>query len=296
MALINNLWVHVTDESVSRDVNSTSHPVEKGLPITDTIQINPITISLSGEIVNVGERKASDILNKLVQLKKEGSLITYKGRNTATNMQIQSLQTSHPYNIWGGCSFSMELKEVRIAKKAYTGIVTTGAKTSGTGEIKVGSIVVFKGGNVYVSSDAKKAAATRGRSTCKVTKIVSYSWSIHRYHLISTDGGKVYGWVDLENIECTNKAATTNPTANGGVQQVQKSNTELVYHKVKKGDMLIILIDKYKKDGVMQKDGSKLTEKYVKNNNKYAFKKNDNGTLTNLLIVGQVIFIGYRNK
>ena len=76
-------------------------------------------------------------------------------------------------------------------------------------------------------SDAKKAAATRGRSTCKITiapdtnKVLNNSWAIHKYHLISTDGKKVYGWVDKENIEGTGSTGTSG-TTNGGTQQVTK--------------------------------------------------------------------------
>ena len=34
MALINNLYVHVIEENVTSGVESTTHPVEKGLDIT----------------------------------------------------------------------------------------------------------------------------------------------------------------------------------------------------------------------------------------------------------------------
>lgn len=119
MATINNLYVFVEDESLEHDVESTSHPVEKGVDLTDHIQRKPIVITIKGKIVDHNGAKASDILNKIKQLQLSGSLIYYLGRNSANNMQIQSFSTSHPYTNWGGCDFDMTLKEVRIAKPAY---------------------------------------------------------------------------------------------------------------------------------------------------------------------------------
>ena len=289
MALINNLYVQVTDESWDRSLDSTSHPVEKGLPITDTIKNKPIELSLSGNIVNVGNMKASEILSKLQDLKNKGSLINYSGRGTAANLQIQSFNTSHPNTIWGGCEFDMSLKEVRIAKKAYTPIqAASPAKTSTTisaADIKVGSIVVFKGGNVYVSSDATKAASTRGRSTCKCTKISNASYSVHKYHLISTDGGNVYGWVDLANIESSANTSNTNATTKSGTQQVQNGSGTAVYHTVKKGDTVWALVNKnYKELGK--------SVQWVIDNNPSAFsRKGDPKTLQ----IGAKLLMGYKS-
>ena len=90
MATINNLYVFVEDESLEHDVESTSHPVEKGVDLTDHIQRKPIVITIKGKIVDHNGAKASDILNKIKQLQLSGSLIYYLGRNSANNMQIQS--------------------------------------------------------------------------------------------------------------------------------------------------------------------------------------------------------------
>lgn len=120
MALLNNLTIFVENEEVSKNVESTSHPVEKGIEFTDHIQRKPLELSISGKIVDVSGMKAKDILQQIEQLKNKGSLITYTGRNLLSDMQIQSFSTTHPNTVWGGCEFSMTLKEVRIAKPAYT--------------------------------------------------------------------------------------------------------------------------------------------------------------------------------
>lgn len=76
--------------------------------------------------------------------------------------------------------------------KTKTETVTT------TGEVKVGNIVQFKGGPVYISSMAAEPTVTRGASKCKCTIANS---NAHPYHLISQDGARVYGWVNASDVE-----------------------------------------------------------------------------------------------
>lgn len=266
MAILNGLYIHVTDESAGREVSATSHPVEQGVPTSDTVKPKALSIELTGKIVDYDNKKASQVLAKIKEWQEAGSLVEYRGRNIASSMQIRSFETSHPNTINGGAEFTMSLKQVRIAKSAYVPKKASDTKKEETAKknvvIKVGSVVVFKGGPVYVSSDAKKAAATRGRSTCKCTIISTKDWSVHQYHLISTDGGKVYGWVDKSNIEGTTSTSTSGKT-NAGTQQVKSTTTSTkasstktstttsskkypVYHHVKKGDTVYALCQQYK--------------------------------------------------
>ena len=222
MATINNLYIQVKTENISRSSDITQHPVESGLPTTDNSKRKPKGLSISGKIVDTAKYKAKTIVDKIEALKDNGSLIKYCGLNNLGNYLISSFNTTE--NNIGGADFDMELVEVRITKSAYDPSkqkTAEKAKQINNPTLKVGAIVVFKGGSVYVSSDAKKAAATRGRSTCKITIINNRSWSKHDYHLISTDGKKVYGWVDKENIEGTGSSGTSGAT-NSGTQQVTK--------------------------------------------------------------------------
>lgn len=282
MALLNNLYIFVESEDAKYDIESSTHPVEKGIELTDSIRKKPISISLTGKIVDTGNVKASEILSKIKKLQSSGSLVKYSGRNIVNNLQIQSFNTSHPNTVWGGCDFDMELKEVRIAKSSYNPSAQSTAKANTTAPIGVGSIVVFKGGNVYKSSDAKTAAAKRGRSTCKVTIINERSWSIHDYHLISTDGGKVYGWVDKSNIEGT--SANVKSTTASGTQQVSNGDSNAVYHTVKKGECVYNLVTKnYKNLGK--------SCQWVIDNNPSAFsRKGDPKTLK----IGARLLMGYK--
>lgn len=86
--------------------------------------------------------------------------------------------------------------------------VAAGGNTSGGNEspedtqngpvnVTKGDVVHFKGGAVYTSANATQPATNKGESTCDVTN--TYKGK-HPYHLISNDGGGVYGWVDADTI------------------------------------------------------------------------------------------------
>lgn len=285
MAIINGLYIHVIDENVTQDVDATSHPVESGIPTTDTVKPRAATISIGGKIVDYGTYKAEEIVKKIENWMNSGSLIEYRGRSVAQSMQIRSFEKTFSKSNTGGADFSMELVQVRIAKSAYVPKPASEKEKETVAkknvEIKVGSIVVFKGGSVYVSSDATKAAATRSRSTCKCTKISTKSYSIHQYHLISTDGGRVYGWVDKDKIEGT-ESTSTSGTTNAGEQQVTTGSRTTIYHKVKKGDTVYALVNKYK-------TGKSVS--WVINNNPSAFSRKGDATT---LQIGKNLKMGYK--
>ena len=84
--------------------------------------------------------KATDIVKKLKELQKSGSLITYVGRNTLSNLQIQNFPETYVNTNAGGADFSMTLKEVRIAKTAFVPVkktTTTKKKTNNAGTQQV---------------------------------------------------------------------------------------------------------------------------------------------------------------
>lgn len=137
MALINGLYVFVENEDVEFETEVTSHPVEEGVEITDHVQRKSVTISISGKIVNYSDTVAYDdsrihevgatqVLDTIKQLQRTGGLVTYVGRNAQSNLQIHSFSTSHPNTVWGGCEFSMTLKELRVAKPAFVDGNTNG--------------------------------------------------------------------------------------------------------------------------------------------------------------------------
>lgn len=287
MAIINGLYIHVVHESAAREVHATSHPVEDGLPITDTVKAKALSITLSGKIVDYDDVQASQVISKIKSWHESGLLVLYKGRNVASNMQIRSFSTDHLNTNSGGADFSMTLEQVRIAKSAYVPKTSSTAKKETAAKqnvtLAVGAKVVFKGGSVYTSSDATKAAATRSRSTCEITQISTASYSVHPVHLISTDGGKVYGWVDKANIEGV-QSTSTSGTTNAGTQQIKSGSATAVYHTVKSGDTVWSLVnEKYAYLGK--------TVSWVIENNPNAFSKKGDATT---LQIGAALLMGYK--
>lgn len=119
IGLLNNVYVFVEDEQIDYSGESTSHPVEEGIELTDSYKRSPIELSIKGKIVDNKKEKAKDILNKLNKLKNEGSLIKYVGRISLGNMQIQNISVTSTYKNWGGYDVDISLKEIRVAKSAY---------------------------------------------------------------------------------------------------------------------------------------------------------------------------------
>ncbi len=224
MALINNNYVLVTEENIDNSVDITNHPTEEGLPLADTVRRQPVSLSLSGKIVDTGTATAGTIVSRLKTLQKEGSLITYIGQaGTIYNLQIQNFNTNYNNKNNGGADFDMSLKEARIAKMAFSQVRKKKVEEKPTGKFKVNDTVQFTGGYVYLSSDAAKWSAKRGASQCVLTKISKLAVHSHSYHLISKDctygsPNYVYGWVDASCVKAIEKTVSTS-TSSGGKQQ-----------------------------------------------------------------------------
>lgn len=118
MALINDIFVFIQSESVKRSTQASSHPVEEGIDLTDHVKRSPLTLSLSGELVGSGY---GDDIASLEQMQKDGELIEYTGVNMLTDAIITAFDTNHDGKICGGCTFTMEIKEVRIAESPTAG-------------------------------------------------------------------------------------------------------------------------------------------------------------------------------
>ena len=113
MALLNEHYIFVIDEEVRRGVSISEHPVESGLDITDNVKRNPKVILINGQIVG---KNATQIRDKIEALHHKGQFVKYVGQNVLSKALITEFDTSHPNSIYGGCAFSMEIKEIRIAK------------------------------------------------------------------------------------------------------------------------------------------------------------------------------------
>lgn len=129
MALINDIYVFIKSEDVNREVAVSSYPVEEGIDLTDHVRRSPLVLSLSGEIVGADYE---DSIAELEQLQKAGELVEYVGVNVLSDALLTKFTTSHDGTIRGGCNFSAEIREIRIAASPFT----AGSGNSATQQIE----------------------------------------------------------------------------------------------------------------------------------------------------------------
>lgn len=132
MATINGLYVFVESEDYSYNVEIPEHTVETGVDISDHVQRKATTLSIVGEIVGDSSELIKTSLRTMQQ---KGVLCTFVGRNTLTNCLIVDFTPTYNVDIWGGCGFSMTLKEVRTASSSYKTTTTKDTKKTGTQQV-----------------------------------------------------------------------------------------------------------------------------------------------------------------
>lgn len=106
-------------ESFNKAVNATSYPTEKGLPITDGVQRQPKTFSISGKILGKTSSDAEKILTALGKKQDSGTVVTYVGRTNARNVIITNISGTYDSTIGNGLSVTIDLQEVRIATSPF---------------------------------------------------------------------------------------------------------------------------------------------------------------------------------
>lgn len=95
----------------------------------------------------------------------------------------------------------VKLPQVKVEAKKYIAVEKRDPKPvakPGNPTINKGDKVRFKGGPVYISSDAKNPAVHRGAANCNCTIKNSNK---HPIHLIYYSGDMVYGWVNVSDCE-----------------------------------------------------------------------------------------------
>lgn len=132
MAFINNLYVFVETEKVTRGVEVSSHPVEKGLSLTDNIKNQPVTISIEGQII--GE-DAKTTLSKLITYHRSGKYVKYVGMTTLSNAIIETFDIDYDNTASGAHRFSMEIVEIRVANASIVASSSSSSTTSGTKQV-----------------------------------------------------------------------------------------------------------------------------------------------------------------
>lgn len=116
MAKLNNLYIFVETEDISHNIEVTSHAVEQGADLTDHIRKSGDVLSLKGRIVGKNYDKT---LKSILNMQSNGTLIKYVGTETFSNMVITSFSRGKANTVYGGCTFDMELTQIRVAKSPY---------------------------------------------------------------------------------------------------------------------------------------------------------------------------------
>ena len=178
IALLNNYYIFVETEDVKRGVSISEHPVETGLKLTDNVKREPKVISISGEIIG---KKAAKTLAKIEALHQKGKYVKYVGRNILKNAIITDFDTGHPNTIKGGCSFSMEIREIRIAKSPYKPKSKGKSKKTKAGAIqttkkskkntKVKTYTVKRGDTLWAISKKYYGSGAKYNTIVKANKI-----------------------------------------------------------------------------------------------------------------------------
>ena len=100
-------------EELQQTNEITNYPVEDGTNVNDNIDTNPRIISFSGIIHKEGAVQKLQLLNTYTR---EGTLLTYIGRNVLRNVVIESILRIHDNTIRGGFIYQIILREIQISQ------------------------------------------------------------------------------------------------------------------------------------------------------------------------------------
>lgn len=116
MARLGDINIHVEKESYRDQVEATEYAVERGEPFTDHIEAKPEELSLSAVIV--GDDSSAKV-EKLREYMRNGTLLRYVGRSTASEVVILDINRDYSADIGNGVALSIFIRKIRIAKSPW---------------------------------------------------------------------------------------------------------------------------------------------------------------------------------
>lgn len=129
---LHGLLLHVTDETLTGDVDLPSHATETGIELSDHVGKKAKVITLKGWLSADSKHSIEDKLKLIEHYRDRGTEMTYNGRNVAHNMAI--LRFNHTAGEYvDTLDFTMTLTEIRKAKKVGVTKSPTAKTTSNTG-------------------------------------------------------------------------------------------------------------------------------------------------------------------
>lgn len=93
---------------------TTDHALEDGEQITDHVKSNPITISLTGVILDETEAKVL----KLREYREKGVIIDFDYMTKLNHMVITDFSRDYEARVKDGYAFTMTLKQIKVGKVA----------------------------------------------------------------------------------------------------------------------------------------------------------------------------------
>ncbi|NYV64656.1 hypothetical protein HYI36_05260 [Bacillus sp. Gen3] len=96
--------------------DATDHALEDGEEISDHIKNDPITLNIEGVMLDKNHAK----LNKIRKYRQEGKILSFNYRAKLETVVITSFNPNYDSSIKDGYTFSMSLKQIRLAKKPNT--------------------------------------------------------------------------------------------------------------------------------------------------------------------------------
>lgn len=104
----------ITEVNAPESSTTTDHALEDGEQITDHVKSDPITLTISGVILDDTEQKVL----KLREYREKGEILTYDYMTGLKNVVITSFKRDYSADIKDGYAFTMTLKQIKTAEVA----------------------------------------------------------------------------------------------------------------------------------------------------------------------------------
>ncbi|MDH6370548.1 hypothetical protein M2444_002328 [Paenibacillus sp. PastF-3] len=167
MALIDGKYITVENESPFFPITVTEQPVEKGVNLIDHVQAQARTLSLTGVIVGTDAAKTRAYI---IAAKDKGMIINYVGRNQFKGL-ITDFSTGHDYTTADGFTFSMELREIKIATSSYVETLPPPIKAQVTKIVNSGTKQTQEKKSAKSKSNKKKSSNTSKKKEKEKEKV-----------------------------------------------------------------------------------------------------------------------------
>ncbi|OXS74919.1 hypothetical protein B1B04_08505 [Lysinibacillus sp. KCTC 33748] len=104
----------ITNINIPESSTTTDHALEDGEQTTDHVISNPITISLTGVILDATEAKVL----KLREYREKGVIIDFNYMTALKHVVITDFNRDYEAKIKDGYAFTMTLKQIKVGKVA----------------------------------------------------------------------------------------------------------------------------------------------------------------------------------